>query len=310
MELIIDNVYITIKNISKECELVIWDKLSFEVDEFGSQYVKIRHLYNRKTKKTYTGLLPYVIEILEERGEEYFITDTRKKWEQNADFKLVDYIDEDKKIKLTARPYQKDIIEKATEREVIQAATGAGKTFMMAGLIEKFNVKPIAVFADKLTLCEQLKSEFEKFLGTPVGIVGGGYNDKKDITVYSIQSAQEEDVKDAKMIMFDECLKEDTLITLEDKTKKTIKEIVENKLSVNVITYNIDKKIFEPKKVYNWQKIPFKSKNKKMVELTIVDENNKEHIINCTSDHKIWIESENKYIEAGKLVENMEVVVH
>src|SRR3712207_367870 len=139
---------------------------------------------------------------------------------------------------------------------------------MMAGLIEKFNVKPIAVFADKLTLCEQLKSEFEKFLGTPVGIVGGGYNDKKDITVYSIQSAQEEDVKDAKMIMFDECLKEDTLITLEDKTKKTIKEIVENKLSVNVITYNIDKKIFEPKKVYNWQKIPFKSKNKKMVELT------------------------------------------
>ena len=67
-------------------------------------------------------------------------------------------------------------------------------------------------------------------------------------------------------------------------------------------------KQFEPKYIYDRAKIPLN--NKKMVELTIEDDNGNEHIIKCTEDHKIWIESENKYIEAGKLQENMEVVCY
>jgi superfamily II DNA or RNA helicase len=98
-----------------------------------------------------------------------------------------------------------EIIDNCSEREVILAATGAGKTFMMAGLIEKFNVKPVSIFADKLSLCNQIKDEFQKFLGVPIGIVGGGMNQKEDITVYSIQSANPTDIMDSKMIMFDEC---------------------------------------------------------------------------------------------------------
>lgn len=183
-----------------------------------------------------------------------------------------------------------------------------GKTFMMAALIAKFNVKPVSVFADKLSLCTQIKEEFEKFLGVPVGLVGGGINQKEDITIYSLQSATEKDVQDSKLIMYDECLKGDTLITLSDNSTKTIQEIVENKLECEVITYNTNKKIFENNKVYNWQKISFNQKNKRMVKLTIEDENGIENIIECTEDHKIWIESENKYIEAGKLTPNMEVI--
>lgn len=76
---------------------------------------------------------------------------------------------------------------------------------MMASLIAKFNVKPVAVFADKLGLCMQIKEEFERFLGEPVGIVGDGMKDIKDITVYSVQSAVPEDVDSNKMILFDEC---------------------------------------------------------------------------------------------------------
>ena len=78
-------------------------------------------------------------------------------------------------------------------------------TFIMAGLIAKFNVKPVSIFADKISLCMQLKNEFEKFLGEPVGLVGGGYKDIKDITVYSVQSTTEEMVKDTKLLMVDEC---------------------------------------------------------------------------------------------------------
>ena len=308
IKLKIDNVYTEIRGASKSCEAVIWDKLAFDIAEFNAPFLKRRHLFNRKTKKTYTGLLDQVIEILDNRGEEYTIEDNRIAWEPNANFKLVEYLDEAKTIKLQARPYQQDIIDRATNREVIQAATGAGKTFMMAGLMAKFNVKPISIFADKMTLCSQLRDEFSKFLGVPVGLVGGGINDKRDITVYSIQSAQPEDVKDSKMILFDECLKGDTLVTLVDNSKLTIQEIVENKMNVEVITYNTKKKIFEPNKIYNWQKIPLNKKNKRMVKIIIEDENNNNYTIECTEDHKIWVESKNKYIEAGKLIFGMEVI--
>lgn len=307
-KVIIDNVFVTLQAVDRDTEFVIWDKLSFVVEEFGSPHVKIRHLYNRKTKKTYMGLLNYVIDILDERAIEYEIVDTRTRWDSNADFKLVDFVDEEKTIPLTFRPYQQVIVDRATERECIQAATGAGKTFMMAALIEKFNVKPVSVFADKLTLCEQLKTEFEKFLGIPIGLVGGGKNKVEDITIYSIQSASEDDVKDSKMIMFDECLTGDTVITMWNDQKFTIQEIVEHNIKMALKTYNIHTQKFESKYIYDYRKIPLKNKNKKIVKICIEDDNGNEHIIKCTEDHKIWIESEKEYIEAGKLLEDMEVI--
>lgn len=45
------------------------------------------------------------------------------------------------------------------------------------------------------------------------------------------------------------------------------------------------------------------------MKLTIIDDNNKKHIIKCTEDHKIWIESKNKYIQAKDLKENMQVII-
>lgn len=308
IELLIDNVYIKILNASKECESTIWEKLSFKIEDYNNPYPKIRHLFNRKTKLTYTGLYEYIIDILDIRGEEYKIVDNRVQWQQNANFKIVDYLDNN--IKLETRPYQQKVVDNCKNRTVIMAATGAGKTFIMAKLIEKFNVKPIAVFADKISLCNQLRNEFSKFLNIDIGLVGGGVYDKKDITIYSMQSAQEKDIKDAKMIMFDECLTGDTLITMWNKQKFTIKDIVEKHIQQAVLSYNINTKVFEPKYITNYSKIPLSSKNKKLVRLIIKGEDNIKYIIKCTEDHKIWIESEHKYIEAGKLKKDMEVVIH
>ena len=311
IKLTLDNVYIKISDIPRDAEMAIWNKLSFEVEEFAQEYVNIRHLYNRKTKKTYTGLLPHIEEILKELDEEYEIIDKRVRHESNADFKLVDKIilPDGTEVNLELRPYQKKVVDNTEDRSVMMACCGSGKTVMMAALVAKFNVKPIGIFADKMSLCFQIKEEFEKFLGEPIGLVGGGINKKEDITVFSIQSTTKDDVKDMKMIMFDECVNGDTLITLSDNSTKTIKEIVENKLECEVITYNTEKKIFENNKIYDWQKIPFEYKNKKMVKLTIEDENGIEHIVECTEDHKVWIESENKYIEARKLINGMEVIL-
>lgn len=308
IKLILDNVFIELKGASKECEFEIWNKLSFTVEEYGNPYPKIRHLYNRKTKKTYAGLLEHVIDILDERGEEYEIEDTRIKWEQNADYKLVEYVDEDQTIPLTFRPYQKEIVDNATERECVQAATGAGKTFMMAALAAKFNVKPLAVFADKITLVEQLKSEFEKFLGRPVGIVGGGKRQIEDITVYSIQSVVEDDVKDAKMIMIDECLTGDSLITMWDGSQYTIQEIVETRMRMAVKTYNVGREIFEPKYIYNYRKIALKEKNKKIMQISCKDKHDNVYTIKCTQDHKIWVQSNNKYRKAEDIKTDMDLI--
>ena len=56
IKLKIDNVYTEIRGASKSCEIVIWDKLAFDIAEFNAPFLKRRHLFNRKTKKTYTGL--------------------------------------------------------------------------------------------------------------------------------------------------------------------------------------------------------------------------------------------------------------
>lgn len=127
VQLDLDNVYLKITGLEKDIEIKLWNELSFGIQIFGVPEIRYRHLYNRKTKKTYAGLLDYVKDFFKEKEIDYILNDNRVKPEQNANFKLVDYIDSDKKIPLKLRPYQQDIVNKCREREVIQACTGAGK---------------------------------------------------------------------------------------------------------------------------------------------------------------------------------------
>ena len=311
IKLTMDNVYLKIENIPQGIEMVIWNRLSFEIEEFGQQYNRVRHLYNRKTKKTYAGLLPNLIEILEELDEEYEIVDKRKKHKPNADFKLVDKITlpDGSEQYLQLRPYQKEVVDRCTERETIQSATGSGKTVMMAALIAKYNVKPIGVFADKMSLCFQIKEEFEKFLGVPIGLVGGGINKKEDITVFSIQSTTKEDVKDMKMIMFDECVTYNTLVLMADGTYEKIGKLVDEKSNREIMSFNHQTGMIEPKIITNHSRTSLDSHNKKLMRITIKQEDGSLNVLECTNNHKIWIESENKYIRADEIVKGMEVII-
>lgn len=306
INIIIDNVYAKLENIPQDIELKIWEKLSYEIKEFQCEYIQIRHLYNRKTKKTYTGLLNYVFEILSDNNLSYNIIDNRTIPQQNADFSLQDFIStpDGNKIPLKARDYQQKIIDEADNREIIRAATGAGKTFIMAGLIDKFKVKPVSIFADKLSLCTQLRDEISKFLGTPVGLVGGGINDKKDITVYSAQSTTEDDIKDSNLVMFDECFPANTSISLSDGSTTSIKNIVDNKLNSSVLSFNTSTNKIESNKITNWLKKP---NNKKLLKIKVLDDNNNIHTLICTEDHKIF--SNNKYTKASSLNINDPVII-
>lgn len=123
----LDNVYLSIRGLAQDDENELWGRLAFQVEVFG-QEPRTRHLFNRRTKKTYAGLTPDVLAFLKEKGIDYTFTDNRVRQEPNADFHLVETIDtDDGPVKLEARPYQREIIDNARPREVIQAATGAGK---------------------------------------------------------------------------------------------------------------------------------------------------------------------------------------
>lgn len=169
--------------------------LSYVEQSFGTK-PESKYLFNTSTCITYTGLVPYIIEALNQIEIGYTIDDQRVKPEASGNFKIND--------SYAPRDYQKNIIDNVSSREICQAATGAGKTYIMAEIIAKHNVKPVIVIAPKVSLAIQIKNEFEKFLNTSIGICGGGYHELNDITICTPQSVPDELLKSCKMIMWDE----------------------------------------------------------------------------------------------------------
>ena len=180
-------------------------------------------------------------------------------------------------------------------------------TLMMAACIAKFNVKPVCIFADKIGLCMQLKQEMEKFLGVEVGLVGDGVEDYKDITVISIQSADDNYIKDAKMCLWDECLPYDTEILLENRTCMKIGDIVKQKQMVNVWTYNVYTHQFEVKPIIDFGVTDIGTK--KILKLNIKRNDGKNIVLHCTDNHKVFIKNKNDYVRADCLNVGDKVIV-
>lgn len=189
------NVKTLIHGLPSDLMIKLGNIVSYEVGGFGAPKEK-KSLIDIQTSTTYTGVVPRVLLFLKQHNIQYKVVDRREVPKQNTNYVIQKPFE--------ARDYQAEIINGASSREIIQAATGAGKTFIMASLIAKHNVKPIIVIAPKVSLAEQIQEEFSKFLGTEIGIVGGGQYDIKDITVSTPMSAPKELLENAKMIMFDE----------------------------------------------------------------------------------------------------------
>lgn len=175
---------------------VLFERLSYKIGGFGVPE-KTEYLFNPKTCMTYTGLVPHVLNIFTQMGIKYQTIDRRTQPLAEARFRIADGF--------TARDYQAEIIERASSRETIQAATGAGKTFIMSALIEKFNTEPVLIVAPKISLALQLQEEVGKFLNYPVGIIGGGqFITNTGIIVATPQSVDEDVIKRIKVLLFDE----------------------------------------------------------------------------------------------------------
>lgn len=191
-----DNVRAKCINMPQQVANLLAQKLSYEVGGFGVPTER-KSIFNSNDHSTFTGLVPHVAKILKRLNVAFSIEDNRVKHEPNASYNLLP--------PFQLRDYQEEIVTRSTSRELIQAATGAGKTFIMYSLIRKFAVKPVVVIAPKVSLAEQIKEEFEKFSGHKIGIVGGGHHDIQDITICTPMSAPEELLQNCKGIYYDEC---------------------------------------------------------------------------------------------------------
>lgn len=300
IEIHMDNVYAKCYNLPQSIANILAQKLSFEVGGFGVP-TETKAIFDIEKHSTYTGLVPHIIQILHKLNLKYTIKDTRVKPQSNAEFNLLPPYE--------LRDYQEEIVNRASSRELIQAATGAGKTFIMYSLIRKFGVKPVVVIAPKVSLAEQIKEEFEKFSGHKIGIVGGGYHDIQDITVCTPMSAPEDLLKECKGIYYDECMSYDTKVLMENGKYKKIGDLVKEKSNERVMSYNHQTGEMEPKKIISHSKTPLKKNNKKLMKLTIRKADGTKEVIECTDNHKIWVESLGKYVKAGDLVKNQKVKV-
>ena len=220
--------------------------------------------------------------------------------------------------KATLFKHQKEGIQYGLnhDRWLLLDAPGLGKTLQMIYLAEelkrKENIEHCFIICGINTLKHNWKNEINKFsnyeckiLGertnkkgkTKIGSVKDRVEDLKNpieefFVVTNIQTIRNSDIVSAikngpnkfDMIVVDEihtCVSGDTLINTNRGLIK-IKCINQND---NVLSYNVVSNSLEYKKVLNTFKIP---NSKKLLKLTILDDNGFEHSIKCTPEHKIY----------------------
>jgi len=143
---------------------------------------------NKNCISLYTGLLSQVLLIFKSNKIQFDIVDLREKFKKELDLQFSTGI--------TPRQYQEETINESIKRQrgIVKAATGAGKTLIASGIIQKLGLKDCIFLATSGDLILQTKDEFERFLtvsGIPleVGVIGAGHCDIKDINVMTVQTA-------------------------------------------------------------------------------------------------------------------------
>lgn len=102
------------------------------------------------------------------------------------------------------------------------------------------------------------------------------------------------------------CLHKTSKIKLSNGKSRKIGVLYRNKI-VDVITFNIKKKIFENKKA-RITKTPEKvTKNKRLLKIIFRDVDNNHHEIICSAEHKFYLNSLNKFVCASDLKVNDEL---
>lgn len=195
------------------------------------------------------------------------------------------------------------------KRTIIQMGTGAGKSEVMCGFIKSIQNEtgecPTTLLLEPT---DKLKNEmierFQKY-----GINAIDYGKKRQIIKnavnithpMSLNNDLEKDgslLKDIKVYMCDECLERKSKILLPNNKLATIEEIYNNPYITEVMSYNFEKNIYEPKKILRKIKTPFNDKFWKIEYMNPVTQ--KIEYLKCTNNHKIWTKNRG-YVKCDEL---------
>jgi len=248
-----------------------------------------KRFFNLLTCTFYTGLLSRVTASLTFDAIPYQIIDDRQFIpHSNAPLSLNG---------IDLRHYQIQMINEAVKhgRGIISAPPNAGKTEVACGIIQVLGL-PANLFTHRLTLLEQTRARIEKRLGIEVGMIGAGVEDLKDVNVLSVASVYKklneprikELLKTTPIVISDECLPYKSQILIDANKTMSIGEIVKNPVRFKyVISYNLELKQYEKKKILRYIKIPGHTFWCKIY----FDVEGKKFSFNCTKDHKIYVKN-------------------
>jgi superfamily II DNA or RNA helicase len=142
------------------------------------------HRLLTKKQKFPSGCLNRVTGVLDAQGIPYSLQDWREYNSPNPDSDGLLWRGHD------LYDYQNKIVERCIDQKkgMIKAATGSGKTLIIARLAYEYNL-PTVIYVVSTDLLEQMHRTLSDSLTLPIGIVGDGKCDIQKITVCSAWSA-------------------------------------------------------------------------------------------------------------------------
>lgn len=219
-----------------------------------------------------TGLLPKVVDVLNDMELPFVIEDTRQGVE---DYQLQP-INEDYHISAAkkARDYQVETINKVITsningvpfvRGIINIATNGGKTVIAEGIIRELypqlqaSNEVLLFVTHSKEIARQARKSIMTDLNIPVGMIGDGKWELETVTVAIVTTLYKR-MKDKKPewnelqprvrgFIADECLPWNSLIMLPDWSSRTIQEVYENPKIDYVMSYNTQHKQIECKRI-------------------------------------------------------------
>jgi superfamily II DNA or RNA helicase len=205
MKIFVSNIYSVLKTSNKDLKKALAKKYRARAPgyEFTPAYKRgqwngYKYFFNGTSGKFGTGLLTTITEDLEYLDIEYSIVDNRTKLEYSSS--SVEGID--------FRDYQETLAKQALKLKscIIKAPTGAGKTIILASILNALKGKTGLVFFNK----KQLLYQTYKFLtehGIECGVAFGDGVDIKPLTLCTIQSIDkviDSHLTSSEFIVFDE----------------------------------------------------------------------------------------------------------
>jgi reverse gyrase len=290
--------------------------------KYGGWDGKIR-LFNRKTNCVPIGLTPLLIKYFKDTDVDFEVDDSLKEKGPKLSSQFIEKFC-DKVLKIPEdydkRDYQLKAVQEMIHHKKLVgvSSTGSGKSFIfylfvnLLQFISKQDDNKVLILVPTISLVNQMANDFQEYsenfcdFSQYVHKIGGNNKGQKDtdkpITISTWQSLMRmptEFFEDYNVIITDECLHPDTLITMGNGESKKIIDVKEGDI---VLTLNEETKEMEKNKVIKQHKNLFHSQSEKRYKIKTDDD--KELII--TGNHKVY--TSNGYKRVDELEEGEEII--